>query len=178
MRIESGLPNYYINMPQPAQRTPASTDMQNISYYSPGVIVDISQQARDAYNQSRTQAPDRVQGVTGAEEIQGCQTCKSRRYVDDSGDSSVSYQTPTHISPEESASKVMAHEREHVANEQAKADQNGRRVISQNVSLSTSLCSECGKIYVSGGVTRTVTADKKETQTENQNNTGETNAEL
>jgi hypothetical protein len=180
MRIESGLPNYYYNMPQPAQRVSAPADMQKMSYYSPGVIVEISQQARDAYNQSKVHAPDGVQEIAGAKELEGCQTCKSRRYVDDSGDSSVSYQTPTHISPEQSASKVMAHEREHIANEQAKAERDDRRVVSQTVSLSTSQCSECGKVYVSGGVARTVTAsnNKNETQTENANHTGEKNAEL
>ncbi|MCL2168784.1 MAG: hypothetical protein FWB74_02020, partial [Defluviitaleaceae bacterium] len=43
-----------------------------------------------------------------------CITCDSRRYVDDSTDSGVSFQVPTHISPEQSFSKVRAHEYEHL----------------------------------------------------------------
>jgi ribosomal protein L32 len=56
----------------------------------------------------------------------------------------------------------MAHEREHVVNEQAKAERDDRRVINQTVSLTMSTCSECGRMYVSGGTTRTTTASKNE----------------
>ena len=52
----------------------------------------------------------------------------------------------------------MSHEREHVSNEQAKAQRDDRRVVSQTVTLSMSTCPECGRVYISGGVTRTVTA--------------------
>jgi uncharacterized protein with PIN domain len=55
---------------------------------------------------------------------------------------------------------VSAHENEHVTNEQTKADQEGREVISQTVTLQTSICPECGRVYVSGGTTRTMTAAK------------------
>ena len=46
---------------------------------------------------------------------------------------------------------------EHVYREQAKADREGRKVVSQNVTMHTEICPECGKSYVSGGTTRTVT---------------------
>jgi hypothetical protein len=185
MRIDGGLPNFYLNYPQTGNRvlTPASNVPQNNSiYYGPGVVVEISQQARDAYRNSIA-APAASGETSEVGEImgmEGCQTCKSRRYVDQSSDSSVSFQTPTHISPEQSASKVMAHEREHIANDKAKAEQEDRRVVSQTVSLTTSVCSECGKMYVSGGSARTVTASKNDAgpQAENNNNTGtgDTNA--
>ena len=42
-----------------------------------------------------------------------CLTCDSRRYVDQSDDSGVSFQTPTHVSPEDSFAAVRAHEMEH-----------------------------------------------------------------
>jgi NMD protein affecting ribosome stability and mRNA decay len=54
---------------------------------------------------------------------------------------------------------VMAHEQEHVSNEQAKADREGREVVSQTVSVSMAMCPECGRMYASGGETRTVTKD-------------------
>ena len=155
-----------------------STASEKISYYAPGVVVEISQQARDAYNQSKLNPSEGVQDTLSAKGIEGCQTCKSRKYVDQSSDSSVSYQTPTHISPEQAAGKVMAHEREHVTNEQAKAQRDDRRIVHQSISLSTAICSECGKVYVSGGVARTVTAGKEEPQMENNISAGENNAEL
>lgn len=89
-----------------------------------------------------------------------CATCASRTYVDGSDDPSVSFKTPTKIDPNSAHSAVMSHELEHVSNEQAKADSEGREVISQSVSLSTALCTECGRSYVSGGTTRTTTRGK------------------
>jgi ribosomal protein L32 len=87
-----------------------------------------------------------------------CQTCKSRAYQDGSNDPGVSFKTPGHIDPGSSAAAVRSHEQEHVVNEQAKARSDGKRVISQSVSISMSVCPECGRAYASGGVTRTVTA--------------------
>ena len=89
-----------------------------------------------------------------------CQACKERKYQDGSNDPGVSFKAPGHISPESSAAVVMSHEQEHVGNEQAKANQEDREVISQSVRLFTSVCPECGKAYVSGGETRTTTASK------------------
>ena len=41
--------------------------------------------------------------------------------------------------------------------EQVKARQENRKVVSQSVTYHTAICPECGKAYVSGGTTRTVT---------------------
>ena len=87
-----------------------------------------------------------------------CQTCEERRYQDGSDDMGVSFQTPTRIAPENVASAVRGHERENVFREQAKAQRENRRVISQSVALHTSVCPECGKAYISGGTTTTTTA--------------------
>jgi hypothetical protein len=87
-----------------------------------------------------------------------CQTCKARRYQDGSNDPGVSFKAPGYISPESSAAVVSAHEQEHVSREQASAKSEGRRVVSQSVRLFTSVCPECGRVYVSGGETRTTTA--------------------
>lgn len=89
-----------------------------------------------------------------------CETCERRKYQDGSDDMGVSFQTPTNIAPEQAAAAVRGHENEHVVREQAKARQEGRRVVSQSVTLHTDICPECGKPYISGGTTRTVTAEK------------------
>ena len=85
-----------------------------------------------------------------------CQTCASRLYVDDSNDPSVSFQMATHIPPEHSAREVMSHEMEHIRNDRAYEERNEKEVISQSVKLFTSVCPECGRVYVSGGQATTV----------------------
>ncbi len=86
-----------------------------------------------------------------------CQTCKERKYQDGSNDPGVSFKTPTNIAPEQVASAVRGHENEHVVREQAKAQREDRKVVSQSVTIHNDICPECGKVYVSGGTTRTVT---------------------
>lgn len=101
-----------------------------------------------------------AQGAESAQEAieEGeCQTCENRKYQDGSDDMGVSYQTPTNIKPEQAASAVRGHEMEHVYREQAKAEREGRKVVSQTVTMHTEICPECGDVYVSGGTTRTVT---------------------
>lgn len=83
-----------------------------------------------------------------------CETCSSRKYKDGS-DEMVSFKSATHISPQSSASAVRSHEQEHVSNAYSKAARNNGEVISANVSIHTSVCSECGRSYVSGGTTST-----------------------
>lgn len=105
---------------------------------------------------------DEVMKLPGSTE---CQTCSKRRYQDKSNDAGVSFKSPTYISPENAASAVAAHEQEHVRNEQSSAARDGRQVISQSVRIFTDTCPECGRVYVSGGETRTVTASKPSPQT-------------
>lgn len=102
----------------------------------------------------RIQYSDELQKAKGEED---CQTCKRRKYQDGSDDPGVSYKMPTHIAPEQAASAVRGHEMEHVAREQAKAEREGSKVISQSVTVHTAICPECGTAYVSGGTTRTTT---------------------
>lgn len=86
-----------------------------------------------------------------------CQTCKERKYRDGSDDPGVSFKTPTNVAPELAASAVRGHEQEHVVREQAEARRENREVVSQSVTYHTAICPECGKVYVSGGTTRTST---------------------
>ena len=99
-----------------------------------------------------------AEGAQAAMEEGKCQTCEKRKYQDESDDMGVSFQTPTSIAPEQVAAAVRGHENEHVVREQAKARMEDRKVVSQSVTLHTDICPECGKVYVSGGTTRTVTA--------------------
>lgn len=94
-----------------------------------------------------------------------CQTCKERKYQDGSNDPGVSFKTPTNIAPEQAAAAVRGHEQEHVAREQAKAQLEDREVVSQSVTYHTAICPECGKVYVSGGTTRTSTRAVQEQPT-------------
>lgn len=84
-----------------------------------------------------------------------CQTCNSRKYIDRSNESNVSFQTPTRISPEASYSAVAAHEQEHVSNALTKGNEPGAELVSAYVRLKTEICPECGKPYVAGGETIT-----------------------
>lgn len=86
---------------------------------------------------------------------QECETCKNRKYVDGS-DENVSFKSAAHIAPEASASRVMAHEAEHVSNAYTKASQDNGKVVNASVSLHTAVCPECGRTYVSGGTTNTM----------------------
>jgi hypothetical protein len=164
MRIDNSLPAYYTNYLAglsagfPANVAGGYNSAQQIPQQAnnpsrSGIILDISPEGW-----ARSRAVEKASSIEKIAALTECKTCKNRKYQDSSDDPSVSFQTPTHISPGESASAVMAHEGEHVSNEKAKAAQEGRRVVSQTVTLETSICPECGRVYVSGGVTRTVTA--------------------
>ena len=87
-----------------------------------------------------------------------CQTCAERKYQDGSDDPGVSFKSATHLSPEEAAVAVRGHEMEHVVRNQAKAAREDRKVVSQSVIIHTDICPECGRVYTSGGTTRTVTS--------------------
>ena len=102
--------------------------------------------------------PEEVEQAKSAQEVMEegqCQTCKERKYQDGSNDPGVSFKTPTNIAPEQAASAVRGHEQEHVVREQAKAQRENREIVSQSVTYHTAICPECGKVYISGGTTRT-----------------------
>ena len=112
-----------------------------------------------------TPGVNRVNGVTpvsekgtievGKTQKTECQTCKSRKYVDVSDESNVSFQSPTNVSPEASFAAVAAHEGQHVSNAVAKGAQEGNELISASVSYKMGICPECGKAYIAGGTTTT-----------------------
>lgn len=91
----------------------------------------------------------------GIEEDHECETCENRTYVDGSNENDVSFKAPGRIAPEAAASKVMAHEYEHVRNAYQEDKEEGKELVNVSVSLKTAICPECGKTYVAGGETRT-----------------------
>jgi len=88
-------------------------------------------------------------------ENETCETCENRTYVDGSNENDVSFKSPGHIAPEAAASRVMAHEYEHVRNAYQEDKEEGKELVNVSVSLKTDICPECGKTYVAGGETRT-----------------------
>lgn len=91
-----------------------------------------------------------------------CRTCAERTYQDGSDDPGVSFKTATQLTPEEAATAVRGHEMEHVVRNRSKAAREDREIVSQSVTIRTAICPECGKVYASGGTTRTVTKGKSE----------------
>ena len=93
-----------------------------------------------SYNSDLSEAQIKAMKRSGQME---CETCN------------VSYKGATHIDPSGAASKVMAHEQEHVLNAYRKASSKDGEVINATVTVKTAVCPECGRSYVSGGVTNT-----------------------
>lgn len=101
-----------------------------------------------------------------------CQTCKNRKYQDGSDDSGVSFQTPTRVAPQSAGAAVRSHEQEHVSRNRSKAKREGREIVSQSVTIHTNICPECGRVYVSGGTTRTATRNASENKLADKFNVG------
>lgn len=98
-----------------------------------------------------------------------CQTCQERKYQDGSDESNVSFKSASHVSPEAAGSAVRAHEGQHVKNAYSKASKNNGEVLSASVSIHTAICPECGRVYVSGGTTKTSIKYPNETNPYQQN---------
>ncbi len=86
-----------------------------------------------------------------------CQTCSERRYQDGSHDSGVSFKNPTKLTPDQAASAVISHEKEHYTREAQAAKNENKDVLVNSIRLESSICPDCGRSYISGGETTTVT---------------------
>ena len=69
------------------------------------------------------------------------------------------------MAPQAAALAVSAHENQHVQHEQTKAMREGKDVVFQSVQITTGICPECGRVYISGGKTTTVTMDPSDQKT-------------
>ncbi len=90
-----------------------------------------------------------------------CETCKNRKYQDGSNEM-VSFKSAQHISPQAAPSRVRGHEQEHVSNAYKKAAEGDGKVLQASVKITTAVCPECGRTYVSGGLTTTKIMYKNE----------------
>lgn len=142
--------------------------LSNQNYYNPYDTLQVPPPSGNAPIAQQQSANSPVSGETSDlkknQEIgpKQCKTCAARTYKDQSGDASVSFQTPTHVAPEMAASAVAAHEQEHVQNNAQKAQSEGMKATSF-VQIRSSVCPECGRIYVSGGTTTTYYSKKQQT---------------
>lgn len=106
----------------------------------------------------------RLDRMKSEEDNGECETCKNRKYQDESDDPSVSFQTASKISKGGAEAAVRSHEYEHVNHNQAKADREGKEIVYQSVIIKHGICPECGDTYVAGGETTTVTRSKPQAQ--------------
>lgn len=113
-------------------------------------------------SEQKSTNPDEVKKPGRRSSPEDCETCANRKYQDGSDECNVSFKSAAHISPESAASKVRAHENEHVSNAYKKASQKSGKVLNASVTIHTSVCPECGRTYVSGGVTNTTIKYKNE----------------
>lgn len=159
-----------IPAPTPANAGSATSGTEPQNSRQAAYTVEISPSAREMSAESMGNRPietlppmksahskaseNRGAAAAGAVE---CQTCKNRTYQDGSDDASVSFQNATHIDPGAAESLVRAHEQEHVSHEKVRAKENGSEVVSQHVAIHYQTCPECGRSYVAGGTTTTVT---------------------
>lgn len=135
----------------------------NSSYGMPDYVREYMQ---TPYEKEREAKMRKAAGIeTPAEELEEkvkkrtdpnteCETCKNRKYVDGS-DEMVSFKTAQHIPQAAVATRVRAHEQEHVSNAYTKAAQDNGKVLQASVAIHTAICPECGRTYVSGGTTTT-----------------------
>ena len=135
----------------------------NSPYGMPGYVREHMQ---TPYEKEREAEMRKAAGIeTPAEELEEkvkkrtdpnteCETCKNRKYVDGS-DEMVSFKTAQHIPQAAVATRVRAHEQEHVSNAYQKAELEGGEVVRASVRLKTDICPECGRTFISGGVTST-----------------------
>ncbi len=113
---------------------------------------EVSTKPDNTRSTEKSQAGSKVTGE--------CKCCKERKYQDVSNDPGVSFKSAANVAPEAAASAVSAHEGEHVSRNQAKAESEGQEIVFQSVRLSSDICPECGKTYISGGETTTATRPK------------------
>lgn len=101
-----------------------------------------------------------------------CETCKNRKYQDESDDPGVSFKSAAKVSKGGAEAAVRGHEYEHVSRNQAKADREDKEIVYQSVVIKHGICPECGDVYVTGGETTTVTRDKPQENTDERFNVG------
>jgi len=147
--------------------TPPDSGRGSFPDRSPAYTVELSSRALELSAASARETHGRLSPTgesTGTGPVE-CGTCANRKYRDVSSDSTVSFQTPTKLAPAAAEVLVRAHEQEHVNHEQVSAKEQGAKVVAQNVVIHYGICPECGRPFVSGGTTTTVTSAKESSET-------------
>ncbi len=129
------------------------------AYNASGAKTGVEGGQNAAVNNRNFVSPDSTE-VTPSEkpgrtDPEKCETCAKRKYQDGSDENNVSFKNAAHISPTAAGAAVRAHENMHVSNAYHKAEQADGKVLQAYVTIHTSICPECGRTYVSGGVTHT-----------------------
>ncbi len=104
----------------------------------------------------------RLDKMKGEKEDGKCETCENRKYQDGSNDPGVSFKNAAKVDPSAAEAAVRGHEQEHVSHNKAKAEKENKEIVYQSVRIKHGICPECGKNYVAGGETITVTRTKPE----------------
>ena len=106
---------------------------------------------------ARATTPSQTVGTKETKETQKaeCQTCKERKYMDQSNEGDVSFPAHTLTARGQAPALVMDHAGFLGLNGVAEAQKQNKRLVSVSVSLKTGVCPECGKTYIAGGTTRT-----------------------
>ena len=106
---------------------------------------------------ARATTPSQTVGTKETKETQKaeCQTCKERKYMDQSIVSDVSFPPPHLSAPGLAAQMFWTPAGVHVQTGCAHGKKQKTRLVSVSVSLKTGVCPECGKTYIAGGTTRT-----------------------
>lgn len=119
----------------------------------------------------------RLDRIKSEEDNGECETCKNRKYQDESDDPGVSFKSASKISKGGAEAAVRGHEYEHVNRNQAKAEREGKEIVYQSVIIKHGICPECGDSYVAGGETTTVTRTKPQERTDERFNVGLTDTQ-
>ncbi len=109
----------------------------------------------------------RLDKMKGEKDDGKCETCENRKYQDGSNDPGVSFKNAAKVDPSAAEAAVRGHEQEHVSHNKAKAEKENKEIVYQSVRIKHAICPECGKNYVAGGETITVTRTKPQSESEN-----------
>ena len=172
--VSAGIPAYAPALPEvPAGYGPEElanrTKVEYPALFRQSRMAGLENDLARAEGELDAQAREGVGDAESPQEVmeeEECETCARRRYQDGSDDPGVSFKTPTNVDPKLAESAVRSHEKEHVVRERAKAEREGKKVVSQYVTYKTGICPECGRVYMAGGETHTVTAKDPDAENE------------
>ncbi|GHU49288.1 hypothetical protein FACS1894127_2150 [Clostridia bacterium] len=156
MPVQPGQGNNY-SSPLKHATTPSINDAQNaMNMEKSNMVPDDEQRVEYRSSEDSDKKQKRGKKKQGGSEPE-CETCKKRRNKDISDDPGASLQSPDSLSKVEEEGNIRAHDHRHLSHEQANGENEGRDVVSQNMVIHYDVCPECGRPYIPGGTTATLT---------------------